>query len=81
MSMKLDTRAFAIAGASAAALVAAACFSIYVILGQPDPWNQLFNGSGQSALGFLTGVGESAAVGALAGAVVSAVYNRTTRAS
>ena len=38
MSMKLDTRAFAIAGASAA-------------------------------------------VGALAGAVVSAVYNRTTRAS
>lgn len=79
MNTHLDTRAFTLAGAGAGALIALVCFAIYAIVGQPDPWMPLFIGSGPTFGGWLIGNVESALVGALGCAVVSAIYNRAVR--
>lgn len=79
MKAKLDIRALATAGAIASAVITALCFGLYAVLGRPDPWMDLFYGSGPTALGWIVGMLEGAAVGAVAGAVLGAAYNRMAR--
>lgn len=81
MSTQLNPRALALAGAVVCAALATICFAIYVVLGRPDPWNALFIGSGQTPVGFLVGVAESAAAGALAGWLAALTYNRAARSA
>jgi hypothetical protein len=79
MKALLDIRALAIAGAIAGAIITALCFGLYAVLGRPDPWMQLFYGSGPTVLGWVIGMVEGAAVSAIAGAILGAVYNRMVR--
>lgn len=79
MNTQLNPRALALAGAVVCAALAAICFAIYAVLGRPDPWNALFIGSGQTPVGFVVGVAESAAVGAFGGWLAAYVYNRVSR--
>jgi hypothetical protein len=76
MNNRLDARALALAGALVGALINAVCFAIYLIAGRPDPWMQLFIGSGPTVGGWIIGMGEGAAVFALAGALFGVFYNR-----
>lgn len=76
MNTQLNTKALAVAGAVASAVLTALCFAIYAVAGRPDPWMALFIGSGPTALGWLIGIVELGLVGALLGGVVGAVYNR-----
>jgi hypothetical protein len=79
MNAMLDIRALATAGAIASAVITALCFGLYAVLGRPDPWMDLFYGSGPTVLGWIVGMLEGAAVGAVAGAVLGAAYNRMAR--
>ena len=79
MKALLDIRALAIAGAIAGAVITALCFGLYAVLGRPDPWMDLFYGSGPTLLGWIVGTCEGATVGAIAGAILGAVYNRMVR--
>lgn len=79
MKAKLDIRALATAGAIASAVITALCFGLYAVLGRPDPWMDLFYGSGPTVQGWIVGMLEGAAVGAVAGAVLGAAYNRMAR--
>ncbi|HMA40782.1 MAG TPA: hypothetical protein VKP10_11930 [Gemmatimonadales bacterium] len=79
MKALLDIRALAIAGAIASAVITALCFGLYAVLGRPDPWMELFYGSGPSVLGWIVGMVEGAAVGAVAGGILGAAYNRMAR--
>lgn len=81
MNTQLNPRALALAGAVVCAALATICFAIYVILGRPDPWNELFLGSGQSLGGLVVGVAESAAAGGFAGWLAALTYNRVARAA
>jgi uncharacterized membrane protein (DUF485 family) len=76
MNTQLNTKALAVAGAIASAVLTALCFTIYAVAGRSDPWMALFIGSGPTALGWLIGIVELGLVGALLGGVVGAVYNR-----
>lgn len=79
MKALLDIRALAIAGAIAGAVITALCFGLYALLGRPDPWMDLFYGSGPTLSGWIVGMGEGAAVSAIAGAILGAAYNRMVR--
>ena len=79
MKAMLDIRALATAGAIAGALITALGFGLYAALGRPDPWMDLFYGSGPTVLGWLIGTAEGAAVSAIAGAILGAAYNRLAR--
>ncbi|HSD30619.1 MAG TPA: hypothetical protein VLB49_01830 [Gemmatimonadales bacterium] len=79
MKALLDIRALAIAGAIAGAVITALCFGLYALLGRPDPWMDLFYGSGPTLWGWIVGMGEGAAVSAIAGAILGAAYNRMVR--
>jgi hypothetical protein len=79
MNAMLDIRALATAGAIASAVITALCFGLYAVLGRPDPWMDLFYGSGPTVRGWIVGMLEGAAVGAVAGAVLGAAYNRIAR--
>lgn len=79
MDTQLNPRALALAGGVVCAALATICFAIYVILGRPDPWTSLFIGSGQTPVGFVVGVAESAAAGAFGGWLAAVTYNRVTR--
>jgi hypothetical protein len=81
MNSQLNARALALAGGVVCAALAAICFAMYVVLGRPDPWSALFLGSGQTPVGFVVGVAESAAVGGFAGWLTAVTYNRVTRAA
>ena len=81
MNTQLNPRALALAGAAVCAALATICFAIYIILGRPDPWTALFIGSGQTPVGFVVGVAESAAAGAFAGWLAALTYNRAARAA
>lgn len=76
MDSLLNTRAFALAGAAAGAVITALCFSIFAVLGRPDPWMDLLIGSGPTLGGWLIGIAEIAAFSALTGWLVAALYNR-----
>lgn len=76
MNAQLNTRALALAGAVVGAVINALCFSIYLVVGRPDPWMQLFIGSGPSVGGWLIGIAEGAAVFAIAGGLLAVCYNR-----
>lgn len=80
MNTLLNGRALALAGAAAGAVITALCFAIYAVLGRPDPWMDLFIGSGPTPGGWLVGIAETAVFGALTGWLVAAVYNRTVAA-
>lgn len=75
----LNTRALALSGAAAGAVLNLVCLSIYAIAGRPDPWMNLFIGSGPTFGGWVVFVAEGAGVGALLGWVVAAFYNRLAR--
>jgi len=79
MNMQLNTRALALAGGVVGAAVVALCFAIYAALGTPDPWMDLFIGSGPSVAGWLIGMVEGAAVGAFSGWLLAACYNTFAR--
>jgi hypothetical protein len=79
MRATLDTRALVLAGAITGVVVTAVCFGLYAVLGRPDPWMDLFYGSGPTISGWLVGMAEGAAVGALMGAVLGTVYNGLAR--
>lgn len=79
MKTILDTRALTLAGAIMGAVITAVCFGLYAVLGRPDPWMDLYYGSGPSVFGWLVGIAEGAAVGAIGGAVFGASYNRLAR--
>ena len=76
MNTKLDTGALAASGAIVGAVINALCFSIYLVAGRPDPWMQLFLGSGPTVGGWIIGMAEGAAVFALGGALIGFCYNR-----
>ncbi len=80
MNTLLNTRALALAGAAAGAILNVVCLSIYAIAGQPDPWMALFIGSGPTLAGWIVFIAEGAGVGALLGWLVAAFYNRFARA-
>lgn len=79
MNTQLDTRALGLAGAVAGAVINALCFAIYVVAGRPDPWMQLFLGSGPTVGGWLIGMAEGAAVFALGAVLIAFCYNRLVR--
>jgi len=79
MNTQLNTRALAASGAIVGALINALCFAIYLVAGRPDPWMQLFIGSGPTVGGWLIGMAEGAAVFALAGALIGFFYNRLAK--
>lgn len=79
MNAQLNTKALALAGAVASAVLTVLCFAIYAIVGRPDPWMTLFIGSGPTVGGWLIGIIELGLVGALIGAVVGITYNRLVR--
>ncbi len=76
MNAVLNTRALVLAGAITGAVVIAVCFGLYAVLGRPDPWMELFVGSGPSVGGWLVGMLEGALVGALEGILIGFFYNR-----
>ena len=65
MNTQLNTRALALAGALAVAVLNVVCLAIYAVAGRPDPWMDLFIGSGPTVGGWLVFIVEGAAVGAL----------------
>lgn len=79
MNTQLNTGVLAASGAIASAGLNALCFTIYLVAGRPDPWMELFIGSGPTVGGWIIGTAEGAAVFALAGALVGFFYNRFTR--
>jgi hypothetical protein len=79
MNTQLNTKALALAGATASAVLTLVCFAIYAVLGRPDPWMALFIGSGPTVLGWVIGIVELWVVGALLGAVIGGVYNRLVK--
>ena len=79
MNMQLNARGLALAGGVVGAAVVALCFAIYAVLGKPDPWMDLFIGSGPSVAGWLIGILEGTAVGAFSGWLLAACYNRLAR--
>ena len=79
MNTILHTRALALSGAAAGAVLNVVCLAIYAIAGRPDPWMDLFIGSGPTVGGWIVFVAEGAAVGGLLGWLVGSVYNRLTR--
>jgi len=76
MNASLNTRALALSGATAGAILNVLCWAIYVIAGRPDPWMDLFIGSGPTVTGVFVFIAEGAGVGALLGWLVAAFYNR-----
>ncbi len=76
MHTALNTKALALAGAGVGAIVLALCFALYAVAGRPDPWMQLFLGTGPTLGGWLVGIAEAALVGGLTGALVGFFYNR-----
>ena len=76
MNTQLNSRALAVSGAMAGAIIIALCFTIYLAAGQPDPWMLLLTGSGPTVGGWIAGIAEGAAVFALAGALIGFFYNR-----
>ena len=81
MNSQLNSRALAASGAIAGAVINVVCFSIYLIVGQPDPWMQLFIGSGPTVGGWLIGIAEGAAVFAPGGALGGVFYNRFAKSA
>jgi len=79
MNATLNTRALALSGAAAGAILNAVCWLIYVIAGRPDPWMNLFIGSGPTASGIVVFIAEGAGVGVLLGWLVAVFYNRLTK--
>lgn len=79
MNTQLNTKALALAGAVASAVLTLVCFTIYALAGRPDPWMALFIGSGPTFGGWVIGIVELGLVGALLGGVVGAVYNRISK--
>ena len=76
MNSQLNTGALAASGAIAGGIINALCFSIYLLAGRPDPWMQLFLGSGPTVSGWVIGMAEGAAVFALGGGLIGFFYNR-----
>jgi hypothetical protein len=76
MNSQLNSRALAASSAIAGAIINALCFAIYLLVGRPDPWMQLFIGSGPTVGGWIIGMAEGAAVFALGGVVIGFCYNR-----
>lgn len=76
MNTVLNTRALALSGAAAGAVLNVVCWLIYVIAARPDPWMDLFIGSGRSAAGIVVFIAEGGGVGALLGWLVAFFYNR-----
>jgi hypothetical protein len=76
MNTQLNTRALALAGAAVFAIVNILCFAVYAVVGRPDPWMELFLGSGPSFGGWLIGIAWGAVMGALIGGLVAVFYNR-----
>lgn len=81
MNTKLDTRALAIAGALGGAILVTLCFGLYAIAGVPDPWMDLFLGSGPTVTGWLVGIAEGAIVGAVTAWLIALFYNRFLKAA
>jgi len=81
MSARLNTTALAASGAIAGAIINALCFSIYLLARRPDPWMQLFLGSGPTVGGWMIGMAEGAAVFALGGVLIGSLYNRFTKSA
>jgi hypothetical protein len=79
MNPILNTRALALSGAAAGAVLNVVCLLIYAIAGRPDPWMELFIGSGPTPFGWLVFIGEGAGVGALLGWLVAFFYNRLSK--
>jgi hypothetical protein len=79
MNTQLNTKTLTVAGAAAFAVLNIVCLSIYALLGRPDPWMDLFVGSGPTIGGWIVFVAEGAAVGALVGWLVGVLYNRLAR--
>ena len=79
MNAALNTRALALAGAAAGAILNVVCWLIYVIAERPDPWMGLFIGSGPTAAGIVVFITEGAGLGALLGCLVALVYNRVAK--
>jgi ribose/xylose/arabinose/galactoside ABC-type transport system permease subunit len=79
MNTLLNTRALALSGAAACAVLNVVCASIYAIAGRPDPWMDLFIGSGPTIVGSIVFIAEGAAVGALLGWLVAVCYNRLAK--
>lgn len=76
MNTLLNTRALALSGATAGAILVVLCFALYAVLALPDPWMPLFIGSGPTVVGWVIGIAEGAGVGALLGWLVAVFYNR-----
>lgn len=70
MNTQLNTRALA---------ASALCFTIYLVAGRPDPWMQLFIGSGPTVSGWIIGIAEGAVVFAVGGALIGFFYNRLAK--
>lgn len=66
MNTQLNTRALALAGALAVAVLNVVCLAIYAVAGRPDPWTDLFIGSGPTVGGWLVFIVEGAAVAGVA---------------
>jgi hypothetical protein len=79
MNTALNARALALSGAAAGAVLNVVCWLIYVIAGRPDPWMDLFIGSGPTVTGIIVFVAEGAGVGALLGWLVAFFYNRVAK--
>jgi hypothetical protein len=76
MNTQLSAKALAASGAITGAIINALCFTIYLVARQPDPWMQLFIGSGPTVGGWIIGMAEGAAVFGLGGALIGFFYNR-----
>lgn len=76
MNTQLSIRALAASGAITGAILNAICFTIYLVAGLPDPWMQLFIGSGPTVGGWIIGIAEGAAVFAVGGALIASFYNQ-----
>lgn len=75
METRLNAKALTGAGAIAGGVLNTLCFTIYLVLGRPDPWMELFVGAGPTVGGWLVGIAEGAGVGALLGWLVAVCYN------
>ena len=81
MNAQLSTSALAASGAITGALINALCFTIYLVAGKPDPWMQLFIGSGPTVGGWIIGIAEGAVVFAVGAGLIAVFYNRLAKTS
>ena len=76
MNALLQTRAFTLAGAAAGGMLNVVCLVVHALAGRPNPWIDLFVGSGPTLAGWAVFIVEGAAVGALVAWLVAVSYNR-----